>query len=90
MVYIISYSVMEMIAAEMQPAEMKFKAIRNCKIKEKKETMLWWSLLHNINFVMSYFYVEESLFFIWFALHGDQGQSQNNATNSSIAGLKPF
>lgn len=70
---------MEMIAAEMQPAERKYKAIRNCKIKEKKETTLWRSLLHKFNFVMSYFYVEKSLCFIWFALHGDQGQNQNNA-----------
>lgn len=82
MVYIISYNMMEMIAAEMQPAEMKYIAIRNCKIKEKKETMLWRSLLHNFNFVMSYLYVEESLFFIWFALHGDQDQNQNNAATA--------
>lgn len=73
---------MEMIAAEMQPAEMKHKAISNCKIKEKKKTMLCRSSLHNFSFVMSYFYVEESLFFIWFALQGDQGQNQNSAATA--------
>lgn len=71
-----------MIAAEMQLAEMKHKAIRNCEIKGKKDTMLKRRLLHNFNFVVSYFSVEESLFFIWFALHGDQGQNQNNAATA--------
>lgn len=51
--------------------------------KKNSDIILCQCLLHNLHFVVSDFSVNECLVFIWFVLHGNQGQIQNNAATAT-------